>query len=67
MPREVGLMAEIKISLTVEYYPSADPKPYRVVTAKNTVVPKVGTFLTADEVEDLINSGVTVNVRKRVY
>jgi len=56
---------EIKVSITLEYLGSLPDKPYKVVRAKNTTVPRVDSCLTEDEVSGYIAGGVDVTIKPR--
>ena len=54
---------EIKVSITVEYCGALREKPYHVVRAKNTTVPRVDSYLTEEEVSGYIAGGVDVTIK----
>jgi len=58
-------MADIKVSITLEYCGPMHEKPYRVIRAKNTTVPQVTVYLTEDEVSGYIAGGVEVTIKPR--
>ena len=56
-------MADLKVSITLEYLGTLHEKPYIVVRAKNTTVPQVSSFLTEDQVNGYIAGGVEVTIK----